>query len=437
MGLFGFNKKEEKVDFEINDNDKFWIDDTFNWLVGSFGLPSKSMELITFTDKFFPNSHKNSELNVGSIIKDLSNILELNSTEITFEIQKDIRDLKNVPHEMEGFPLDSETEKISNGYKIHIANSLPPKRLLSRLVYELVLIKLYEEELRFEAGDDYDSLFVYLAAVYLGFGIILSQNLFDTGYSTDGLWETKWNYSSEIPQEMLAYCFAIYLNVFGHKVLPLKDKLPSDFYNLLEKALEYVESYPSEMFSETELKANDLYFQAVQLIKKHEYESAVLKLNEIISITENDKAVSFISYVFERLGYVKIREGKFAESIQLFQKALELDSNNFIARDNIAYALIKMGEVKEGKKHIDKSISLAVKDMAAIYRNLALYFWAKGNIEEAEENFSLSFEAIVVPIFLLEYDYSKFLLVKGEREKSNEYLRLSIEKGEPESTKNE
>jgi hypothetical protein len=150
MGLFGF-KKEKKVEFEINGDDKFWIDDTFNWLVGAFGLPSENMELITYSDKFFPISHGNNELNVGSIIKDLSDILELNSTKISFEILKDIRDLKNVPHEIEGFPLDSETEKSDNGYKIYIANSLPPKRLLSCLIYELVLIKMYERELRFGA----------------------------------------------------------------------------------------------------------------------------------------------------------------------------------------------------------------------------------------------------------------------------------------------
>ncbi len=141
--------------------------------------------------------------------------------------------------------------------------------------------------------------------------------------------------------------------------------------------------------------------------------------------------------VFERLGYIEIRKGNFAESIPHLEKALKIDGNNFEALDNISYAFIKMGEIKECKKHIDKSISLEVKDMAFIYRNLALYFWAKGNVEEAEENFTLSFEAISIPVYLLEFDYAKFLLAKGEEEKSNEYLQLAIKKGEPEARQNE
>jgi len=239
----------------------------------------------------------------------------------------------------------------------------------------------------------------------------------------------------EIPQEMLAYSFALYLKIIGCKTQSLQKELPSDFFKFLNSASEYVDLCPSDLLCETELKANDLYFQAQKLIKNHEYESATSKLNEIIYLSENEREVSFISYVFERLGYIKIREGNFAKSISDFQKALEIENDNYLATDNIAYALIKMGEIKEGKKYIDKSISLMDKDMGTIYRNLALYFWAKGNFEEAEENFALSFESVFVPVFLLELDYSKFLSAKGEKEKSNEYLQLSIAKKEPEAMK--
>jgi len=434
MGLFGFRKKEKKVEFQINEVDKFWIEESFNWLVSAFGLPKKKAELITYTDNYFPYTFAENELKIENIIKDLSNLLQLDSKKISFEIQKDIRDAYGVPYEFEEMPFEIETEKSNSGYKIVIANSLPPNRLLHGLIQELIVIKLTENELRFDTGED-TNLFVGLAGVYLGFGIILSQNLFDIGMASDGFWETTWNYSSEMPQEMLAYSLAIYLKAFDCERLPLKEELPNDFFNLLKSALEYVELYPSDLLTKVELEANDLYFQSGNLIGNYEYESAILKLNEIISTINNVTPVSIITYVFERLGYIEIRKEKFEESIQYLQKALEINNNNFLARDNIAYALIKMGKIKEGKKHIDKSISLAVKDMAFIYRNLALYFWAKGNMEEAEENFILSFEAISVPVFLLELDYSKFLLAKGEKEKSNEYLQLSITKREPEALK--
>ena len=436
MGIFGFKKKEKKVEFQITEDDKLWVEENFNWLVGSLGLPNKEAELILYTDKYFPDTYADNEFKVENLIKDLSNILQLNSVEISFEIEKDIRDFQGVPYEIEGPPFETETEKSNNGYKIFIANSLPPNRVLHRLICEFIGIKLHERELKFDTGDDTD-LFIYIAGVYLGFGVILSESLFDMGYKSDGFWETKWNYNSVMPYEIMAYCFAIHIKLCEHEILPLKEKLPIDFYNLLKSALEYVELYPSELLSKTELEANALYFQADKLIKNHDYELAILKLNEIISITDKGIPISFISFVFGRLGYIEIRKGKFAESIPYLEKALEIDGNNFEARDNISYALIKIGEIKEGKKHIDKSISLAVKDMGFIYRNLALYFWAKGNIEEAEENFILSFESVSIPVFLLEFDYSKFLLAKGEKEKSNNYLQLSIKKGEPEAMKNE
>ena len=435
MKLFGFKKKEKKIEFQITEDEKLWVEDNFNWLIGSFGLPNKNAELITYTDKYFPNTRADSEVKIENIIKDLSDILQLNSTKISFEIQRDIRDTQGIPYEIEGVPFEAATEKCNNEYKIIIANSLRQNRLLNRLIYELIGIKLHESELKFDTGNDVN-LFIYVAGVYLGFGVILSQNLFETGRDFDGFWEKKWNYSSEMPHEIMAYCFALYLKLFEHKITPLKDELPNDFYNLLKSALDFVDLYPSELLNETELETNDLYFQASKLIKNYEYQSAILKLNEIISIAKNGNEISFITYVFERLGYIKIREEKFEESIPYFQKALEIDDNNYIARDNIAYALIKIGEIKEGKKHIDKSIALAYKDMAFIYRNLALYYWAKGYIDEAEDNFILSFQSVSIPVFLLEFDYSKFLLAKGEKEKSNEYLQLSIEKGEPEAMKN-
>lgn len=435
MGLFGFKKKNKKVEFQIYENEKLWIEESFNWLVSAFGLPNKNTELITFTDKYFPHTHANSELKIENIIKDLSDILKLDSAEISFEIQKDIRDFQGTPYEIEGLSFESDTEKNGNKYKIFVANSLPPNRLLSRLIVELVVIKMYESELHFDTDNGME--LIYFAAFYLGFGLILSQNLFDTGTSYDisSHWETKWNYHSEIPQEILVYAFALYLKISENEISSLKEKLPSDFINLLYDALEYAELYPSNLLSKKELDANNLYFQAQNFIKNYEYESATLKLNEIISMHDEKNPISFISYVFERLGYIKIREMKFNESISYFQKALEIDSNNYIAEDNIAYALIKMGDIKEGKKYIDKSIQLAVKDMASIYRNLALYFWAKGYFDEAEDNFTLSLESVSVPVFLLELDYSKFLLAKGEKEKSNKYLQLSIAKGEPEATK--
>jgi len=187
MGLFGFIKKKKNADFQINEDDRIWVEETINFLISGFGLPNKNSELISFSEKYFPNTLSNNKVNAENIIKDLSDMLELDATKISFEIYTDIRDIQNVPYEIDGVPLDTYTEKTGNEYKIYIANSLNTGRLLSRLIREFSYIKLCENELRFHIEDN----FLYITAVYLGFGTILSQNFFDTGYSTDAFWETR------------------------------------------------------------------------------------------------------------------------------------------------------------------------------------------------------------------------------------------------------
>jgi tetratricopeptide (TPR) repeat protein len=435
MALFGLFKRDRKKTFNISDENRIWIEECFNWLIGSFGLPNKNSQLYTYTESLFPNSFHNKEIQIGNLIKDISHILQIESSNISYELIEDIRDSYGIPYEIEGLPFESETKKVGNTYRIFIAKSLLPDRLLARLINELVTVKLFENQIRFDIGDGNDNLMVYFAAIYFGFGVILSQNLFNSGVTFDGTWETKWNYNSDIPQEMLAYCFAIYLKVSEQDISPFKDEISNDFFNILENAMMCFESSSGDLLSRTELEANDLYFQSQCLIKKYEYEKALQKLNEIISISDNMKTVSFISYVYERMGYIRLREQKYEDSIHYFIKSIELEHDNYIAIDNLAYSLIKMGDVIQGKKYIDKSISLTYKDMASIYRNLALYYWAKGYSDEAEENFILSFESALVPVFLLEFDFSQFLLSQGKKEESDKFLMLSIEKGEPESLK--
>ena len=203
MKLFGFNKKENT--FRITDLDREWVEDNFKWLIKFCGYPNRQSEQIIITEKFFPNAFSNRGLLIQNVIKDLSNLLGLHSSKIKFEIHEDLRDVYGMPFEMQGKPFETETEFTDDNYTIHIAKTIAdrPNRLIFSLINEFIKIRLTENKLQFDTGDD-TSLFIFIAGIYFGFGIPLCQNLTDRGRIDDGFWETKWDYVSEMPTEVMA-----------------------------------------------------------------------------------------------------------------------------------------------------------------------------------------------------------------------------------------
>ncbi len=53
--------------------------------------------------------------------------------------------------------------------------------------------------------------------------------------------------------------------------------------------------------------------------------------------------------------------------------------------------------------------------------------------EWVEENFQLAFEEVIYSVDLLELHYSNFLFKQGKTEEAMEYLKMAVEKGEPEA----
>jgi len=431
MKLFGFNKKIKEPKFRITEPDRDWVEDNFKWLIKVFGYPSRQSEQILITDKFFPKTFSTSDLIVQNLIEDLCNLLGVDSSKIRFELHEDLRDVYGMPFEMEGKPFETETEVTENNYKIHIAKSISkrPNRLVFSLIYEFIKIRLTENKLQYDTGDD-TSLFIFIAGIYFGFGIPLSQNLTDRGRIDDGFWETKWNYVSEMPSEVMAFGLATYSKLIEQDNPEWKNELSQENRILFEGAIAFLNDSPSTVFSKAELDANDLFHLADQEYKKRNYEEAISNLQKILFLT-NDELLK--SDVYNNIGYYQIRSGDYEKSITNFDKALQIDPNYGFAYDNLGYSLIQMGQIEEGKQQLEKALKTENNDNAYTYRNLALYHLAKNELEQAESNFKLAFESETVPVDLLELHYANFLINQGETEKGIEYLEKAVEKGEPEA----
>jgi Tfp pilus assembly protein PilF len=271
-------------------------------------------------------------------------------------------------------------------------------------------------------------LFIYLAGIYYGFGVILAQNLEDAGRSSDGMWEIKWNIVSEMPLPVMAFSLATYANLRGEDDPSWKNEFKGDFKKIFEGALAFLKSNPNDLYDEGEVRANDLFNLANDQFEKHDLESAIATLQKILFLT-NDAHMK--ADVYNNMGYYYMRKRDFAQGISNFRKALALGEEYGFANDNLGYALIMTGELEEGAYFLTRAMETKNNDPAYTFRNFALYYQKKKDFVRAEEFFLKAF-AQKTAVDLLEYHYGEFLQEQGEAEKAKLFFIKSAEKKEQE-----
>lgn len=431
MKLFGFNKKSKKEKFQIHENNRKWTEDNFEWLIGALGYPDSQKEQILLTEHYFPKTFRADSVCIENILADLSEILAIPENKVAFTVLGDLRDVYGLPYEMHGKPFETELEIQEGIYHINIANSLHkhPKRLIHNLVYEFVKIKLYEDQLEFDDGKD-TRQFVFLAGIFLGFGVLFIQNLRESGISNDGAWETKWYYISEIPSEIMIFGLALYAKLSGQESPEWKEELPKELKPEFEKAIFLLKEHPSRVYDQEEFIAQNLFIRSYHQSRKQQFEEAISTLRKILPLTENRKLKSD---TYNNIGYSLLRLKKYEESISYFKQALEIAPNYGYANDNLGYALIQIGELEEGKKWLNQALKTENNDQAYSFRNLALYHQQREEMELAEANFLKAFETANPQVDLLEYHYADFLFLQGRTDEGMKYMKLAAEKNELEA----
>jgi Tfp pilus assembly protein PilF len=349
---------------------------------------------------------------------------------VQVDVLTDLRDFNNIPYQIEGKPFECETALVKGDYKIFVANRLLKHReaLIYSLIYEFIRIRLTESELEFDVGGDDTGLFIYLAGIYYGFGIILAQNLLHAGRRTDRLLQIKWNYGAEMPEPVMAFSLATYANLTGNNNPPWKNELEGDFKKMFEDAVDYLQANPNDLYDEMEVKANDLFNQANDYFDDNQLETAITTLQKILFITSDDVMKAD---VYNNMGYYYMRKKDYPKGISNFRKALTLGPAYGYANDNLGYALIMTGEHEEGMSYLEKAMQTGNNDVAYTYRNIALYHQRKKQVDLAEEYFQKSFDQ-KTPVDLLEYHYGEFLLEQGDVENAKLFFIKSAEKKEDE-----
>jgi len=281
-----------------------------------------------------------------------------------------------------------------------------------------------------EEDDLYSELFIYLTGIYFGFGVVFCQSIISGGYSTDGMWETKWSYVSPMPKEVMTYSLALYCGLVEEENFEWKETVHPTIKLQFEKAMEFLEKYPSSLLNPAELKAIRLIDKSCQEYDKNKFEFAISLLQESLTLT-NDSITQID--IYNNIGYFQMRNGDFEKSVTSFEKAIELEPRFGNANDNLAYVYVKLGQLEKAKHYLEEAIATENNELAYHYRNVAVYYAAKGETEKAEEYFDMAFREAKLPVDLLEYDYANFLFNKEKTEEGMKYLQLAVEKNEPEA----
>jgi len=434
MKLFGINIGSNKPsELRITSADREWVESNFQWLVKVFGHPRKDQ--ISISEKYFPQTFSSKEINIENLIADCCNQLELDRDLFSYEIYEDIRDNSNMPYAFEGYPIDCflHYDEKSGKYLIVLAKSIfkHPNWLIASICYELVRARLIQSKVEYDTGED-TNLFLYLASVYFGYGVIIGQNLSNIGRSMDAIWETKWSYIADIPYPVLAYALATFARLQNNLAPSWKDLLAQEIKTEFDLSIEYIGKSNNELFDARQinnaLNADKLFELADIQYQSKEISKAISTLQKIVFLTDDNMLKAD---VYNNIGYYKLRLGQYEKSISDFQNALNLDPNYGYANDNLGFAFIMIGELDKGKNHLDRAIKTGNNDDAYSFRNMALYYQKKGDFEASERFFQMAFDK-QSHVDLLDFFFGQFLIEKGDDKKGSKHIQISADIGEPE-----
>jgi tetratricopeptide (TPR) repeat protein len=433
MKLFGIDFGSDKPkQLRITEADRQWVENNFQWLVDVFGHPTGKQIIIS--EKYFPKTFSTKELRIENLLDDCCFHLHLDSKLFSYRIYSDIRDA-DMPYATADRPLDCllEFDKESGRYSMLLAKDIfnHPTWLIASVCYEISRARLIESKVEYDSGSDTD-LFLYLAAVYFGYGVVIAQNLTNIGNRQDILWQRRWAYISDMPYPVMAYALATFSKV-SNELNPEWNKLLSqEVREEFDLSIAFMKTSDNKLFDaqriDDTMNADKLFELSCKLYESNKIEKAITMLEKIILISEDE----FLkSNVYNNIGYYKLRLGKYESSIPDFTNAIELDPDNAYAHDNLGFALIMSGNLAEGKLSVERAVKTKNNDGGYSFRNMALYYQKSGDFDNAEKYFKKAFSEHS-PVDLLDFYYGQFLLEIGNREEGIRHIKLSAELGEQE-----
>lgn len=139
----------------------------------------------------------------------------------------------------------------------------------------------------------------------------------------------------------------------------------------------------NELEGNISLNSDDYCNYALAFTQSGEHTRAVELYNKSLQLNPNN------FYSLNNKGYTLNMIGQYIEAITDFDKALEVNSNFAYAYNNRGLAKLMLGNEEQGLADINKSLELNDKNAYA-YMNLGIYHKMKGELEKSLELFSVA-----------------------------------------------
>lgn len=417
---------------QITDADRQWVDESFELLTECFGYPL--IDQYAFSETCFPITFSGKGNHVEGLLTDICMHLGMDRRLFSYKTEADLSQSSGIPYTLVGTPDCQLLPQEEGKYHILVSQAALqyPGWLCSMVSRECVRAFLAHNGLT-EALKEDSLQFVYFAQVYFGYGGILAENLMERGRSWEGIWERNWFHFHPTPMPVVAYALAVFARLKNDTGAKWSATLPGEVAREMERGVCFLDQSENPFFNSAAIREarhiDHLLRQAEKRYREGNYASAILCFEELIRSTDDPY---MLATAHNNIGYYKLRLGQYPESIPSFQRALELDPGFAYAQDNLGLALIMTGKPEEGKDCLERALQTEGNDPAYSFRNMAIYFWKKGDARSAEKYFQKAFE-FQTPVDALGFFYGLFLMDQGDTERGEKHIQLSLEAGEPEA----
>ena len=435
MKIFGLNKRKEGSEkLNISRNERAWVEENFFWLAHYYGFPGDYFYQATFDKRHFPRSFQSDKLDPQKVMEDVSYYKHLDHRKIEVKIEKGLGyvELPDMPWESSENDLVSDLQIQEDGkYLILLAPNLlnRPGILLNALQFEMTKIRMLEDQLEYDTGND-SVYFVCLAEIFFGSGVILAQNLMENSYQISGEWERTSRSLSVMPANVLAYALALFCKFKQDYEPKWIDQLPVEVKKEFDLSISYLKNngnyIDEEIFADKRLLGNYLLSLAAIDYSNHETGKAIKTLKNALSQTDDEVLKADIHNC---IGYYLQGEEEYEQSIIHFKKSLAITPDYAYALDNWGYSLLMMGQLEEGLDMVKKAMRTSGNDEAYSLRNIGVYYMLKLKYNDAMHYFEQAID-LHAPVDLLHYHYARLLMSGGEREKAIRNLKIAVDNNE-------
>lgn len=422
-----FHNNEDNAADVLSDEDLQESINNWQWLLAFLGKPARTQA--TFDAAYFPNTFAAGKSDAQLLLKDLTVLMQLQENRIHMELCEDFYSSGQIPYETEHRGIWTEIQE--NGYRILVTQQLQKQtpQLLHCLIAECTLIKLISAGFEPEETED-NIVLIHHAACFMGFGMVLAQNLFHAERKVYGDMQEDWYFNSGMPPELMTCSLALFCFLNESLQAPWTNFPDPGIRRIFDDCLGRLQYISPDFRSETELTALKKFREAYMLYRKQHLQEASELLLQSLQLSNN---AALRADILNNIGYYSLRGGDYNTALQYFRQLLSEYPEHPFVQDNIGYTLIQLGRPQDAKPYLNEALRLGQNNPAYTHRNLALYYSSTDQAAMAAKHFREAFDLQSEPVDLLELHYAEFLHKNGDIEKARTYLQMAIDKQEPEA----